>query len=172
MLAAERIIDRSTRAHKLFSEREALGKTLNDRLQAKRAEIQKVASQLQSPSISEPGKENLQKQLRDLDFEEKKLQEDSQAEFQRTSQRVITQFQQEIAPIVEEMAKEQNLQVVLTLQPGLMFYVDQAWVLAFTDEVGRRYDAKYEPGAAAQPAAKPAAKTAPKPAAKAPAVKP
>jgi Skp family chaperone for outer membrane proteins len=162
ILAAERIIERSSRARKLFSELETLKKTLGDRLQAKRNEIQKLAVQLQSPSIGEDGKNNLQKQLRDLDFEEKKLQDDSQAEYQRTSQRVITQFQQEVAPIVEQMAKEQNLQVVLTLQPGLMFYVDQAWVLGFTDEVGKRYDAKFAtPGDAAKPAPKPAAKPKP-----------
>jgi Skp family chaperone for outer membrane proteins len=161
MLAAERIIDRSVRARKLFSELETLKKTLGDRIQAKRAEIQKLGSQLQSPSISEAGKENIQKQLRDLEFEDKKLQEDSQAEFQKTQQRVVGQFQQEISPIVEELAKERKLQLVLTYQPGLVAFADQAWVLNFTDEVGKRYDAKYEPQAAG--AAKPAAKAPAKP---------
>ena len=166
ILAAERVIERSSRARKLFAERETLRKTLGDRLQAKHSEIQKLASQLQSPSIGEEGRNNLQKQLRDLDFEEKKLQDDSQGEFERTSQRVINQFQQEIGPIVEAMAKEQNLQVVLTHNQGLMFYVDPAWVIAFTDEVGRRYDAKFEPQPADKPAPKPAAKPAAKPAPK------
>ncbi len=162
VLAAERIIDRSVRARKLFSELEALGKTLNDKIQAKRNEITKLTSQLQSPSISEAGKENIQKQLRDLDFEDKKLQDDSQAEFQKTRQRVGNQFQQEIGPIVEELAKEQKLQLVLTYQPGLVAYADQEWVLAFTDEVGKRYDAKFAtPGDAAKPAPKPAAKPKP-----------
>jgi Skp family chaperone for outer membrane proteins len=164
MLAAERIIDRSVRARKLFSELESLKKTLSERIQAKRAEIQKLSSQLQSPSISDAGKENIQKQLRDLDFEEKKLQDDSQAEFQKTQQRVVGQFQQEISPIVEELAKEQKLQLVLTYQPGLVAFADQAWVLNFTDEVGKRYDAKFAPEAAgAKPAAKPAAKAPAKP---------
>jgi Skp family chaperone for outer membrane proteins len=150
------------RARKLFSELEALGKTLNDKIQAKRNEITKLTSQLQSPSISEAGKENIQKQLRDLDFEDKKLQDDSQAEFQKTRQRVGNQFQQEIGPIVEELAKEQKLQLVLTYQPGLVAYADQEWVLAFTDEVGKRYDAKFAtPGDAAKPAPKPAAKPKP-----------
>jgi len=162
VLAAERIIDRSVRARKLLSELEALGKTLNDKIQAKRNEITKLTSQLQSPSISEAGKENIQKQLRDLDFEDKKLQDDSQAEFQKTRQRVGNQFQQEIGPIVEELAKEQKLQLVLTYQPGLVAYADQEWVLAFTDEVGKRYDAKFAtPGDAAKPAPKPAAKPKP-----------
>jgi Skp family chaperone for outer membrane proteins len=169
MLVPERIVENTARGKKLFAELDVLKKTLDERIQTKRAEIQKLASQLQSPSISEAGKETIQKQLRDLDFEGKKLQDDSQMEFQRTQQRVVGQFQQELGPLVDELAKEQKLQMVLTYQPGLVAYMDQAWGLSFTDEVGRRYDAKYAAGAtkpaAGAPAAKPAA-GAPKPAAK------
>jgi Skp family chaperone for outer membrane proteins len=169
MIVPDRIIENTARGRRLFSELDTLKKTLNDRIQAKRAEIQKLASQLQSPSLSEAGKETIQKQLRDLDFEDKKLQDDSQMEFQRAQQRVVGQFQQELSPLVDQLAKEQKLQLVLTYQPGLVAYVDQSWVLAFTDEVGRRYDAKYPasaplaPPAAPRPAAKPAAPSAPKP---------
>ena len=164
VLVPERIVENTARGKKLFAELDALRKSLDDRIQAKRAEIQKLASQLQSPSISDAGKETIQKQLRDLDFEGKKIQDDSQMEFQRTQQRVVGQFQQELGPLVDDLAKEQKLQMVLTYQPGLVAYMDQAWGLSFTDEVGRRYDAKYAAGAPA-PAAKPAA-GAPKPATK------
>jgi Skp family chaperone for outer membrane proteins len=169
MLVPDRIIENTARGRKLFSELDTLKKTLNERIQAKRGEIQKLSGQLQSPSISESGKETLQRQLRDLDFEEKKLQDDSQAEYQKTQQRVFGQFQQELAPLVDQLAKEQKLQLVLTYQPGLVAYADQAWVLAFTDEVGRRYDAKF---AAAGAAPAPAAPAAPKPAAPKPGAKP
>ena len=168
VLWPDRIIEKTTRGTKLFSELDTLKKTLSDRIQAKRAEIQKLASQMQSPSISEAGKEAIQKQLRDLDFEDKKLQEDSQNEYQRTQQRVVNQFQSEILPLVEALAKEQKLQLVLTYQPGLVAYADQTWIVAFSDEVGKRYDAKFD-GKGTAPAAKPAG-----PAAKpgAPAAKP
>ena len=161
MLVPDRVIDKTVRGRKLFQELETLKKTLSDRIQAKRSEIQKLASQLQSPSISEAGKENIQKQLRDLEFEDKKLQEDSQTEFQKAQQKVVTQFQQEISPLVEEVAKEQKLQLVLTFQPGLVAYADPTWIVAFSDEVGKRYDAKYDKAGAAP--AKPAPKPAPKP---------
>ena len=74
MLVPDRVIEKTVRGRKLFSELDSLKKTLSDKIQAKRAEIQKLGSQLQSPSISEAGKEAIQKQLRDLDFEDKKLQ--------------------------------------------------------------------------------------------------
>jgi Skp family chaperone for outer membrane proteins len=170
MMVPERIIASSAHARKLFAELDNLKKTLDERLQAKSAEIQKVSSQLQSPSISEAGKETLQKQLRDLDFENKKLQDDAQIEFQKTQQRVVGQFQREVSPIVDALAKEQKLQLVLQYQPGLVAYADQAWLLSFSDEIAKRYDAKFETGGAGAapkaPAAKPAA--APKPAAKPP----
>ena len=138
----------------------------SEKIQAKGAEIQKLTSQLQSPSISEAGKETIQKQLRDLDFEGKKLQEDSQTEYQKTQQRVVNQFQQELAPLVEELAKEQKLQLVLTYQPGMVAYADPEWIVAFTDEIAKRYDAKYESKAPGAPAAAPKAAPAPKPAPK------
>jgi len=166
MLVPERIIGVSARGQKLFSELDTLKKTLDVKLSAKAAEIQKLSSQLQSPSLSESGKESIQKQLRDLDFENKKLQDDSQAEFQKTQQRVINQFQKEITPFVDVLAKEQKLQLVLQYQPGMVAYADQAWLLSFSDEIAKRYDAKYEPGVAAKPAPKPAAKPAVVPAPK------
>ncbi len=167
MLVPDRIIEKTVRGRKLFAELDGLKKALSDKIQAKRAEIQKLSSQMQSPSISEAGKENIQKQLRDLDFEDKKLQDDSQAEFQKTQAKVVTQFQQEISPLVDELAKEQKLQLVLTFQPGLVAYADPTWIVAFSDEVAKRYDAKYAAGAPAPAAgAKPAAKPAVKPAAK------
>jgi len=168
MLVPDRVIEKTARGRKLFAELDSLKKTLSDKIQAKRAEMQKLGSQLQSPSISEAGKESIQKQLRDLDFEDKKLQDDSQIEFQKTQQRIVTQFQQEITPLVDDLANEQKLQLVLTFQPGLVAYADQTWIVAFSDEVAKRYDAKYGAGGTA-PAAKPAAV---KPAAKPVAPKP
>ena len=167
----DRIIGSSVHGRKLFAELEVTKKNLEERLQAKGAEGQKLTSQLQSPSVSEAGKEQLTKQLRDLEFEFKKLQEDSQQEFQKAQQKVLGQFQTEIQPIVEALAKEQKLQLVLQYQQGLVAYAEEGWLLGFSNEVAKRYDAKYESGAAGAPAA-PAAKPAPaKPAAKAPAKK-
>ena len=170
MLVPDLVIENSGRGRKLFSELENLKKTLNDKIQAKGNEFQKLSGQLQSPSISEAGKEAIQKQLRDLDFENKKLVDDSNAELQKTQQRIVTQFQKELMPFVEELAKEQKLQLVLQYQPGMVAYADQTWMVAFSNEVARRYDAKFgekPPAKQAVPVPKagaPAPKLAPKPA--------
>lgn len=154
----DRIISSSVRGRKLFSELEVMKKNLEEKLQAKGLEGQKLQSQLQSPSISDSGREQITKQLRDLEYEFKKLQEDSQADYGKVQQKVYGQFQTEIAPIVEALAKEQKLQLVLQYQQGLVAYGEEAWLLSFSNEVAKRYDAKFESGAAAAAApAKPAA---------------
>jgi len=158
----DRLIANTVRGRQLFAELEVTKKNLEEKLKAKGEEGARLQAQLQSPSISDAGKEQITKQLRDADYEFKKLQEDSQAEFQKTQQKVFGQFQQEVGPIVDAVAKEQKIQLVLQYQQGLIAYGEEAWMLAFTNEVAKRFDAKSP--AASQPA-KPAA-AAPKPAAK------
>jgi Skp family chaperone for outer membrane proteins len=165
MFLPDQIIAKSVRGRKVFSELEVMKKNLEDKLQAKGAEGQKLTAQLQSPSISEEGREKITKELRDLEYAFKKLQEDSQADYAKVQQRVFGQFQQEIGPIVEALAKEQKLQLVMQYQQGLIAYGEETWLTSFSFEVAKRYDAKYESGAAPAPAAKPAAPAA-KPAAK------
>ena len=157
MLIPTKIIENSDRGRKLFLELESLKKHADAKLTSMGNEIQKLSNQLQSPSVSEVGKESIRKQLRDLDFESKKFQEDSQTELQQKEQTVVTQFQEEITPFVTELAKEQNLQLVLQFQPGLIAYADSTCIFNFSDEIARRYDAKYKTDASTLvPKSKPA----------------
>jgi Skp family chaperone for outer membrane proteins len=150
------LLQNTNKGKKLLGELEALGKGLQDKLQGKAAEGQKLQQQLQSGSLSEDGKEKLTKQLRDLEYDLKKQQEESQVEFQKAQQRVYGQFQQEVGPIVEALAKERKLQVVFQYQPNqnMFAYTDPAWGLEFTNEVAKRYDATSGPitGPATKPA--------------------
>jgi len=164
-LVPDQLITKSVRGRQIFAELDVTKKNLEDRLKGKSEEGTRLQAQLQSPSISDAGREQIQKQLRDIEFEFKKLQEDSQQEFQKIQQKVVGQFQQEVGPIVEGLAKEQKIQLVLQYQQGFVAYADETWMLAFTNEVAKRYDAKYAAGAPAPAAEKPAAKPAPKPAA-------
>lgn len=159
---ANALISKSVRGRQLFAELEVTGKNLQDRINAKREEGAKLQQQLESPSISDAGKEQLQKQMRDLEFEFKKLNEDSQQEFQKVQKKVYGQFQQEVGPIVEALAKERSVQMVLAYQEGLVLYGEEPWASSFTNEVAKRYDAKYASNAPAPAAEKPAAKPAPK----------
>ncbi len=156
------LVQSSQKAKKIFSELEVTQNTLDAKLKAKMDEGNKLQQQLQGGSLSEQGKEQLRKQLRDLDFEYKKLQEDSQQEFSRVEQKVLGEIYAQAGPIIDALAKEQKLQVVLdggSAQAGqLLKWADMSWLNAFTLEVAKRFDA------AATPQTKPAATPATKPA--------
>lgn len=158
------LVEKSVKAKKLFSELETLQKALNEKLQAKAKEGQSLQQQLQSASLAAEGREKLTKQLRDLDFEYKKLQEDSQGEFGKVQQRVLGDIYQIAGPIISDLAKEQKLQVVFSgesAQAGqLIQWADDKWIQEFTLEVAKRLDASTATPAAAKPAGVPAAKPA------------
>jgi Skp family chaperone for outer membrane proteins len=166
VFAPQRVIETSVRAKKVFAELEVLNKTLTERVKSKAEELQKLEQQIKSPALSEEGRAKLQRELQDGELGFKRLQEDSQAEFQKAEQKATGQFNQEIGPILMELAKEQKLQMLFQWNPQIMIPVDGAAVSAFSDELAKRYDKKFEsgaPAAAAKPApAKPAAKPAPK----------
>jgi Skp family chaperone for outer membrane proteins len=151
------LVRSSKKAGALFSELEITGKNLQEKLQAKGQELQTLQQQLNSPSIDPDKKEALAKKLRDIEFEAKKMQEDSQAEYQGVEKKVGKAITDIAAPIVDQLAKEQKLQVVLSDQAfQIVAWADQEWIKGFTNEVAKRLDAS-QPAAAPAPAPKPAA---------------
>jgi Skp family chaperone for outer membrane proteins len=160
------LVRTSKKAGAIFSELEITGKGLQEKLQAKGQELQTLQQQLNSPSLDPDKKEVLAKKFRDLEFEGKKMQTDSQEEYQRTEKKVGDAISRIAAPVVEQLAKEMKLQVIFSDQAmQLISWGDVEWLKAFTTEVAKRLDAT-DPSAAAAPAPKPAAaKPAAKPAA-------
>jgi len=149
------LVHTSKKAGAIFSELEITGKNLQEKLQAKGQELQTLQQQLNSPSLDPDKKEALAKKYRDAEYEAKKMQEDSQADYQRVEKKVGGDITKLAAPIVEQLAKEQKLQIVLSDQAlQILSWADQEWMKAFTAEVAKRLDAS-EPTPA--PAPKPAA---------------
>lgn len=165
VFAPERVIESSVRAKKVFAELEVMNKTLNEKLKGKAEEMQKLEQQIKSPSLSEEGRAKLQRDLQDGELAFKRLREDAESEFQKVQGKAMGQFNQEIGPILMELAKEQKLQMLFQYNQQLMIPVETAAVTAFSDELAKRYDKKYEGGEGEKkdkPAAKPAAKPAEK----------
>ena len=170
------LVQKSIKAKKIFTELETLQKSLNDALQAKADEGQKLQQQLQGASLSDQGRDDLKKKLRDIEIDYKKLQDDSQEKFTKVQQKVLGDIYQLANPIISGLAKEQKLQVVFSgesAQGGqLIHWADDAWIQEFTAEVAKRLDASSvvlvpgKPAAAPKPASPlkvPAAPVVPKP---------
>ena len=156
------LVQKSTKAKKVFTELETLQKSLNEALQAKADEGQKVQKQLQGASLSDQGRDDLKKKLRDIEIDYKKLQEDSQDKFTKVQQKVMGDIYQMAGPIIGDLAKEQKLQVVFSgesAQSGqLIQWADEKWIQDFSVEVAKRLDASPTLPAASKPAATPPAK--------------
>ncbi len=153
----QQVIGTSARAQKVFAELNARGNALQTQLNNRVEELKKLEQQLKSPSLSDEGRAKLQREFQDGEIALKRMQEDSQMELQKLQQKAFTQFEEEIAPILEQVAKEWKLQVVMQYQNGLFLKVDEAWLLGFSNEIAKRYDAKFEGKAEAPSAPKPAA---------------
>ena len=145
------IAENTAQGKRVFAEAQALGQKLSDVLKAKADELQKMEQQLRSSSISEEGRNRIAREFEDGRTAFQRMQEDSQAQMQKAEQAAFQQFQSEIFPIIEALAKERNLHCVFQAMDGILAWADPAWVTGFTDEVARRYDAAYPDG---KPAAK------------------
>ncbi len=159
------LVRTSKKAGAIFSELEITKKNLEEKLQGKGQELQTLQQQLNSPSLDPDKKETLAKKYRDVEFEAKKMQEDSQAEYQRVERKVGEAITKLAAPIVDQLAKEQKLQMVFSDQAlNVLSWGDKPWMEGFTAEVAKRLDASEAPaGTPAKPSTpKPAAKAAPK----------
>lgn len=141
MFIPQQVLQSTTRGKKLLSEFQVVEKNWSDKLDAKQKEGLDLQKQLSSASVDDAAKEKINRQLRDIEFDFKKMQEDAQSEVGKAQQKIQVQFNNEITPIVETVAKERKLQMVLNYQQGLYTIFDSAWGLDFTNEVSKRYDA-------------------------------
>jgi len=170
IFAPDQLFKTSARAKKVVEQLDGVGKGLQEKLVVKQKELEKMAEQLKSPGLSDEGRAKLQRDLQDGEVAFKRAQEDSQKEFNKESDKIYGQFQSEVGPIVEELSRERKLHVVFQYtrqNAGMFAFTDEKWAVEFTDEIAKRYDAKFEGKSAApqsadapKPAAKPAAKPA------------
>lgn len=172
VIAPQLVIGQSGHFRKLYSELDLHRKQWDERFAAKNGELQQLQKQLQASGLSDEGKDRIEKQLRDLELDAKKMQEDAKADMEKTQQRFEKAFNQDLSPVIEQMAKEKGLKAVIQYQPGLFAFLDDS-AGGLSEEAAKRVDAKFPqdanfqlPGAAAPQGG------APKPAAPKPAVKP
>jgi Skp family chaperone for outer membrane proteins len=147
------LIENTAQGKRVFAEAQTLAKRLEDTIKAKGEELQKMEQQLRSSSISAEGRSKIAREFEDGKVAFQRMQEDSRVQFQKVEQTAVQQFQSEIAPIVEALAKEQNLHCVLQATE-MIAWADQTWFMKFTKEVALRYDAAFPGGAAPKPPAK------------------
>jgi Skp family chaperone for outer membrane proteins len=138
------VIGSSVRAKKVLAELDVTTNNLNEKLKARMEELQKLDQQLKSSGLSEEGRAKIQRDLQDGEIKFRRLQEDSQTELRKVQDKCLGQFQQEVRPLTDALAKEWKVQVVFNYQEGMLMWAEEDTLTLFSAEIAKRYDAKYE----------------------------
>ena len=126
----------------------------NDKLAAERArremEIREMSSKLTSEVLSADAQARLQREIERKRTDAQRWLEDAQADFQERQQQEEAAFQAKLGPVVEAVAREQGIGLILRDTPGITFVLDAR--LDLTPAVVARLN-ESEAAAAAEPAA-------------------
>jgi Skp family chaperone for outer membrane proteins len=160
----EYVAQNTAQGRRVFADVEATRSRLQEQLRTRVEELQRLEQQASSPSLSEEGRGRIARQFEDGRIALQRLQEDSEAQFRTVSEAAAQQYNSELTPIVEALAKERNLHFVLQLADGLIAWADQTQLMEFTEEVARRYDAAFPSPAAAATTTRPTTTPAARPA--------
>ena len=122
----ERIAAESNEGKALFEEL----RTENDKLQEEsrrlQQEIQDMQAKLNSEILSQDARVRLQRDVERKRTDAQRWLEDAQAAFEAKRQDGEAKFQEKLAPVVEQVAREQGIGLIFRITPGLTFVLDPA----------------------------------------------
>jgi Skp family chaperone for outer membrane proteins len=100
----------------------------NDKIAAERAKrqqaIQDMQARMSSEVLSAEAREQLRRDVERAQTDAQRWLEDAQREFQDKQQLGEQEFQEQLAPIVEQVAKENGIGLIFRATPGLTFVLD------------------------------------------------
>lgn len=137
------IMQKSKAGVKAVGELESLQKNSLSKVQSKKAEVEKFASEInkQKASLSQSALQNKNLELNKKSVELERLQNDLTAEFQNEYARKFEEIARELEPVLNDYAKEKGYDIVLMKQPGVMAYVNDK--VDITEDIISRFDIKW-----------------------------
>jgi Skp family chaperone for outer membrane proteins len=128
-------------------------KVENDKIAAERAkrqqDIRDMEARLTSEVLSADARGQLSRDVERARTDAQRWLEDQQRDFQQKQQEEEALFQQQLAPIVENVAKEHGIGLIFRATPGLTFVLDPN--LDITPLVIQAFDSAAPSGGGAQP---------------------
>ncbi len=135
----DRIAQESRKGQAMFAELQALQEEILRGRQTREQEIRDLTNRAGSQLLSAEARGEL---TRDIERRQTDLQrwlEDQQREFNEKQTTGFGALEQELGPVVEEVARENDIQLILRVTPGLTFIMDPA--LDISSEVIERFNA-------------------------------
>lgn len=138
----DRVAQESSRGQTMFTELQALQEEILRGRQQREQEIRDLTNRAGSQLLSNEARADL---TRDIERRQTDLQrwlEDQQREFNDQQANGFQALEADLGPVVEEVARERNIQLIIRVTPGLTFVMDPA--LDISAEVISRFNALSE----------------------------
>lgn len=118
---------------------EALRQKKANELNERNKQLEAAQAKLRSSVLDENARAQIQKDIDKQQVDIQRLTQDAQAELQELQNELQIDFQRKLAPIVELVAKEKNLQLLFSQADSGLVWADPG--LDLTAEIIRRFDA-------------------------------
>lgn len=140
-----RVLERSAEGKRIVAQLEDFNNASQQKLSKMDDDIRALESKLstQRLTLTNEALMNLSSDVERKRTERKRVAEDSFREFQELRDRLFSRLQNEVRPIIAEIGKEKNLEIVFDLNNSGAIYYDPT--IDVTDEVIKRYDASKAP---------------------------
>lgn len=139
------VLERSAEGKRIVAQLEEKNKGNQKKLNDMDDEIRQLETKLntQRLTLTDEALMNLSADIERKRTDRKRYAEDSFREFQQLRDRMFNRLQTEVRPIVEQLGKEKNLEIVFDLAASGAIYVSPS--VDLTEEVIKRYDASKAP---------------------------
>ena len=139
------VLERSAEGKRIVAQLEEKNKSNQQKLNDMDDEIRQLETKLntQRLTLTDEALMNLSADIERKRTDRKRYAEDVFREFQQLRDRLFNRLQNEVRPIVEQLGKERNLEIVFDLAASGAIYVSPS--VDLTEEVTKRYDASKAP---------------------------
>lgn len=143
IIDVQAITFQSKAGQKSIEELKGLEQTALKKIEAKRAEVKKLADSInnQKASLSPSALQDKNLELNRKSVELERLEKDLQAEFQTAQAKKWDGILKEVEPVINDYAKEKGFDLVFIVQPGILAYANPA--VDITKEIISRFDIKW-----------------------------
>ena len=135
----DRIAQESARGQAMFTELQSMQEEILRGRQSREQEIRDLTNRAQSQLLSAEARADLTRDIERKNTDLQRWLEDQQRSFNDQQTTGFTSLEQALGPVVEEVARERNIQLILRVTPGLTFIMDPA--LDISSEVITRFNA-------------------------------
>lgn len=135
----DRVAQESARGQAMFAELQTLQEEILRGRQTREQELRDLNNRAQSQLLSAEARADLTRDIERKNTDLQRWLEDQQREFNEKQTTGFGALEADLGPVVEEVAREQNIQLILRVTPGLTFIMDPA--LDISAEVIERFNA-------------------------------